>query len=427
MESSAASGTTFAPLPARARVAVSVVPWAGAASVSRNDTKRVSSTSAEAPFSGSRPACAARPRKRTWNKPQPLRATLAAPSRDGSSTSTRRWRRATRSVSSREACEPSSSSGTSSSDTGNASGSRAIAASTAIPTAIPAFMSKTPGPHARPASRCHGSSSRVPVGQTVSRCPSSSVPFSRSASAASTASPRGGHAKSSAGTPRSRSRSWTQAASCETRAASSLGLSMHTSASRSETMRDRSDSNAVRQRVDTRGNLTVPGGRMPPTHASRRSSRRLLPQGLAFTLVALAFAPCATADEARPGIFRITPLRPVAELRELALQQSPPAEPGPFRPVELVELTALDPTIRLDIRYATPDNFLSAPVYTEARAFLQRKAAEALVRAHRALAANGFGLLIHDAYRPWWVTKLFWDATPSDKRAFVAAPAKGSR
>jgi D-alanyl-D-alanine dipeptidase len=166
---------------------------------------------------------------------------------------------------------------------------------------------------------------------------------------------------------------------------------------------------------------------MPPTLASRRSSRRLLPRGRAFALVALAFALCATADEARPGIFRIAPLRPVAELRELALKQSPPAEPGPFRPVELVELKALDPTIRLDIRYATADNFLSTPVYTEARAFLQREAAEALVRAHRALAANGFGLLIHDAYRPWWVTKLFWDATPADKRDFVADPAKGSR
>jgi len=166
---------------------------------------------------------------------------------------------------------------------------------------------------------------------------------------------------------------------------------------------------------------------MPPTDAWRHSSRGLLPRGRALALLALAVALCATADEARPGIFRITPLGPVAELRELALKQSPPAEPGPFRPVELVELKALDPTIRLDIRYATADNFLSTPVYTEARAFLQRKPAEALVRAHRALAAAGFGLLIYDAYRPWWVTKLFWDATPADKHDFVADPAKGSR
>lgn len=166
---------------------------------------------------------------------------------------------------------------------------------------------------------------------------------------------------------------------------------------------------------------------MPAADASCRGSRALVLRGLALALLPLAAVVPLTADDARPGIFRITPLRPVAELRELALAASPPAEPGPFRPVELVELTTLDPTIRLDIRYATRDNFLSTPVYTEARALLQRPAAEALVRAHRALGAHGFGLLIHDAYRPWWVTKLFWDATPADRHDFVADPAKGSR
>lgn len=143
-------------------------------------------------------------------------------------------------------------------------------------------------------------------------------------------------------------------------------------------------------------------------------------------LLFLGLASGAVADE-RSGIFRITPLRPVAELRLAALAASPPEEPGPFRPVDLVELVSLDPTIRLDVRYATPDNFLSTPVYDEARTFLQRPAAEALVRAHRALRSRGHGLLIHDAYRPWWVTKVFWDATPVDLRAFVADPAMGSR
>jgi D-alanyl-D-alanine dipeptidase len=146
--------------------------------------------------------------------------------------------------------------------------------------------------------------------------------------------------------------------------------------------------------------------------------------------LAVAFLACVSppvqADE-RPGIFRITPLRSVADLRAEALAASPPAEAGPFRPVDLAELTSLDPTIRLDIRYATADNFLSTPIYAEARAFLQRPAAEALVRAHRALGEKGYGLLVHDAYRPWWVTKLFWEATPKDKRDYVADPAKGSR
>jgi len=126
-------------------------------------------------------------------------------------------------------------------------------------------------------------------------------------------------------------------------------------------------------------------------------------------------------------VYRITPVRPVPELRDAALRATPPAEDGPFRPSELVELVTLDPAIRLDIRYATTNNFLSTPLYTEARAFMQRPAAEAVVRAHRALAAEGYGLLIHDAYRPWYITKVFWDATPADQHEFVADPSRGSR
>ena len=110
-----------------------------------------------------------------------------------------------------------------------------------------------------------------------------------------------------------------------------------------------------------------------------------------------------------------------------APRQEPPKEAGPFRNQELVELKKLDPTIRLDIRYATSNNFLGRPVYQEARAFLQRPAAEALVRANKALRKKGYGLLIFDGYRPWSVTKVFWDATPDDKKIFVADPSQGSK
>ena len=131
--------------------------------------------------------------------------------------------------------------------------------------------------------------------------------------------------------------------------------------------------------------------------------------------------------QTRPGIFRIQPVRPVAELRAEALAAKPPAEPGHFRASDLVDLATLDPRIKLDIRYATADNFLSTPVYSSARAFLQRPAAEALLRAHRELLKQGYGLEIFDAYRPWYVTKMFWDATPPDKHEFVADPSQGSR
>jgi len=128
--------------------------------------------------------------------------------------------------------------------------------------------------------------------------------------------------------------------------------------------------------------------------------------------------------------FRIKPLRPVAELRQEAQVARPPEElgdKGDFRKPDLVDVTTLDDTIKLDIRYATTNNFLSTPFYTSARAFLQRPAAEALVRVHKKLGEQGYGLLIHDGYRPWSVTKMFWEATPEKQRIFVANPAQGSR
>ncbi len=125
--------------------------------------------------------------------------------------------------------------------------------------------------------------------------------------------------------------------------------------------------------------------------------------------------------------FQVKPLRPVAELRAAALKATPPVESGSFRKPDLVDLATLSRDIHFDIRYASSNNFLGTPFYSEARAFLQRPAAEALMRAGAALRAQGFGLLIHDAYRPWYVTKMFWDATPDELHEFVADPKKGSK
>jgi zinc D-Ala-D-Ala dipeptidase len=145
-------------------------------------------------------------------------------------------------------------------------------------------------------------------------------------------------------------------------------------------------------------------------------------------LWALTLAACTSpAPAPAPQVMRVAPVRPVAELLPVALAAQPPHEDGQFRPPDLVELTSLDAGIRLDIRYASSDNFLGTPLYSQARAFLQRPAAEALVRVQRSLAAEGYGLMVFDAYRPWYVTRLFWDAMPPDKHRFVADPAQGSR
>ena len=73
-------------------------------------------------------------------------------------------------------------------------------------------------------------------------------------------------------------------------------------------------------------------------------------------------------------------------------KEGPPTEEGEFKDSDLVELIKLDPSFKLDIRYATSNNLVGRPVYTEARAFLQRPAAEALVKINNDLKPHGFGL-----------------------------------
>jgi D-alanyl-D-alanine dipeptidase len=159
-----------------------------------------------------------------------------------------------------------------------------------------------------------------------------------------------------------------------------------------------------------------------------RSPRLRLSVALLISCGTLVYAgDLHASQEISNGIFHLKPRRPIEELRAEALRATPPAEAGPFRRPDLVELVRLDPTIRLDIRYASDDNFLSTPMYSQARAFLQRPAAEALVRANQKLRTEGYGVVIHDAYRPWYITKMFWEATPEDKRIFVADPATGSK
>ena len=90
--------------------------------------------------------------------------------------------------------------------------------------------------------------------------------------------------------------------------------------------------------------------------------RRLLPLILLLGCV----LPAQQAQQS----FKIQPLRPVPELRADALKAQPPVEQGDFLKPDLVELVKLDPTIKLDIHYASSNNFLGTPVYEEARAFL---------------------------------------------------------
>lgn len=94
--------------------------------------------------------------------------------------------------------------------------------------------------------------------------------------------------------------------------------------------------------------------------------------------------------------------------------------------VMLVSLPEFVPGFQFDIRYARLDNFCKKIVYPSAHAFLLSHVAQDLKAVHEELIPQGYGLLIFDAYRPWSVSKIFWDLSNEHDRQFLADPAKGS-
>jgi D-alanyl-D-alanine dipeptidase len=91
----------------------------------------------------------------------------------------------------------------------------------------------------------------------------------------------------------------------------------------------------------------------------------------------------------------------------------------------LVPVQDVNPHIRVELRYATPDNFMKEILYPYfAACLLRREAVESLSRVQTALEARGLGLKIYDAYRPLSVQKKMWAKFPVE--GYVANPAKGS-
>jgi D-alanyl-D-alanine dipeptidase len=162
----------------------------------------------------------------------------------------------------------------------------------------------------------------------------------------------------------------------------------------------------------------------PPTALEFELARNLQPVAVTVAGSRLQFADIGrdVVEKIRAGVKADT-----GQLRDSALAAKPPAEPPPKRPFDLINLATVDPGIKFDIRYASANNFIGFPLYELPVAYLQRPAADALGRVQRSLASQGYGLLIHDGYRPWFVTKMFWDATPESAHVFVADPSQGSR
>ena len=90
----------------------------------------------------------------------------------------------------------------------------------------------------------------------------------------------------------------------------------------------------------------------------------------------------------------------------------------------MIDVRQAVPGVQIEIRYATPENFMKEVLYPEARCLLRREVAEKLVRVQQNLQKKGLSLKIFDAYRPLSVQKKMWAKFPLE--GFVADPAKGS-
>ena len=121
--------------------------------------------------------------------------------------------------------------------------------------------------------------------------------------------------------------------------------------------------------------------------------------------------------------------QPVTELRAgfPVVEPPPPPPPAPVYDYDTsawTEIIRLDSTIRLDLRYATANNFMDRVIYDCGRCFYRPPVARALTRVQRELRKQGLGLKMFDCYRPGPYQQRLWDVLPDPR--YVANPKRGS-
>lgn len=92
---------------------------------------------------------------------------------------------------------------------------------------------------------------------------------------------------------------------------------------------------------------------------------------------------------------------------------------------ELIDLVTVVPHIKLDIRYATKNNFTGEIVYKQAKAYARKLVAESLAEVANELFKDSIGLVVYDAYRPYAATVKFFEILPDPN--YCADPKFGSR
>jgi D-alanyl-D-alanine dipeptidase len=117
------------------------------------------------------------------------------------------------------------------------------------------------------------------------------------------------------------------------------------------------------------------------------------------------------------------PTVPIPSKISVEKSASAPAPTESFN-AEFTDIKTLTSTIRLDIRYATTNNFTKSKIYDCPRCLLRPEPARAIATAHAKLQKQGLGLKMFDCYRPRPYQQRLWDKVPNPD--YVTPPAKGS-
>lgn len=134
-------------------------------------------------------------------------------------------------------------------------------------------------------------------------------------------------------------------------------------------------------------------------------------------LILLFFNLSATAQQpTKENPYQLDLIENMAEYKQMIAQNEA---------MQVVDLKSFIPSLVLDIRYATTNNFTNEVVYPEAEAFTRFPVAVALKNIQQELEKSNLGLKIFDAYRPYAATLRFYELYPDT--TFVAAPWHGSR
>ena len=124
-------------------------------------------------------------------------------------------------------------------------------------------------------------------------------------------------------------------------------------------------------------------------------------------------------------VYRLEASADYKSLKDAAPGAALPAKLQQGQAGRLVRIRSVVPNVKFDLRYAGADNIFGVALYDTGEAYAEAGTAAALKKAADKLATQGYGLLIWEGYRPWYVSKLASDLLPKDKKGMMPAPEKG--